>query len=95
MPDRIRTLARKWGGKTTTAATVLILVLQNAGFVGTVRTGNNAEGNGDITRLMERHVRQEQEVVEVLKEIRSTNRIGLLTICVQLAKVPDNCLRIQ
>jgi hypothetical protein len=93
--DGIRSIARKYGGKTTTAATVLILVLQNAGLIGTVRGGGTAEDNGDLTRLMERHVRQEQEVVEVLKEIRSTNRIGLLTICVQLAKVPDNCLRIQ
>jgi hypothetical protein len=93
-PDRIRSFAKKYGGKTTTAATVLVLVLQNAGLIGTFR-GGNAEGNGDTARYLERHIRQEQEIIEVLKEIRSTNRIGLLTICVQLAKVPDNCLRIQ
>ena len=98
----LRVLASKHGGKSVTAATVLMLVLQNAGLLGTVRGGNGHVESSEVTTQIIRHVEQTkglraklEEMVEAQKATRETTRLGLQLVCLQLAKVPDNCLRIQ
>jgi hypothetical protein len=93
----IRAFAAQHGAKATTAATVLILVLQNAGLIGTVRGGfAAADTEGPrVAAMLTRHLEHDREVIEILKATQATNRVGLQMICVQLAKSPDTCLRIQ